>query len=398
MLPGAYTETKPTRSCGQPANLNPRPTMESVENWINQHRINGWLTQEDKEQCLKEGRCFRCLKMGHKSVGCPTKRDRVCASCRQTRHRSRDCPLENNPTAIQGVKGTKEVRQVPASPPKNSRPDLGALPMNDLKCRIKHSVSDDVFKTRCANCQQTKCSLKHCPIASLVPAMTPQAEERQTKETIASTIRNLKAIPLEDRVGMIAKLFDEELIPEPRRGPEVTPSYGGINQSINTWKPARIRIVKTKPTKVMTKTQVKKDLLRYNLEERTKIVLATLEGVQVGPQSPATTAKWRKDMAENPEKLHRKALKAIAIQLRTKKWQQKLKKQSPTPARMEGITMLTTGDADGPKNMRTPVIVNQLSTKETRSRNKGAPTKLSLQDLPKQTVTRIRAVSTGNLE
>ena len=103
-------------------------------------------------------------------------------------------------------------------------------------------------------------------------------------------------------------------------------------------------------------------------------------------------------MAKNPEKLHPEVLKAVAIQLQTKKWQQMLQKQSPTSARMGGITVLAAGDTDGPKKTTTPVIVNQLSTKETRLQNKGSPTALLQQDLPRQMVVQIRAISTGNLE
>ena len=87
-----------------------------------------------------------------------------------------------------------------------------------------------------------------------------QAEERQAKENLAGIIRNLKAMPMEDRVGMLAKLFEEELISEPQGGPVGTPSYNGINQSTNTWKPMWIRVVNTKPMKVMTKAQVKENL------------------------------------------------------------------------------------------------------------------------------------------
>jgi hypothetical protein len=32
------------------------------------------LTAEDKQQCIKEGRCFRCQNTGHRSRECPTKR------------------------------------------------------------------------------------------------------------------------------------------------------------------------------------------------------------------------------------------------------------------------------------------------------------------------------------
>ena len=36
-------------------------------------RVNQ-LTAEEKQKCIKEGRCFRCQNMGHRSKECPTKK------------------------------------------------------------------------------------------------------------------------------------------------------------------------------------------------------------------------------------------------------------------------------------------------------------------------------------
>jgi len=69
-------------------------TEKSAKDWINQHWVNGWLTIEDKQRCLQEGRCFWCLEIGHRSTDCPTLREWRCASCQQMGHCVRECPLK----------------------------------------------------------------------------------------------------------------------------------------------------------------------------------------------------------------------------------------------------------------------------------------------------------------
>jgi len=143
MLPGAWTEPRQV-DCHQ-LNKGGSPKIgsseQAVKDWINQHRVNGWLTMEDKQRCLQEGRCFRCLEIGHRSTDCPTLRERRCASCQQTGHRARECPFENNQTSTQWFKGTDQSKPTPRSQMQlqtqgSHRPDLGALPMDQLRQRI----------------------------------------------------------------------------------------------------------------------------------------------------------------------------------------------------------------------------------------------------------------------
>jgi len=143
MLPGAWTTpsqmgtSDQTHKQGNPIRGS---TEQSAKDWINQHRINGWLTAEDKQRCLQEGRCFRCLEIGHRSTDCPTLRERRCASCQQMGHHARECPFENNQTLNQWFKGTGQIKST-LQPTQmqtqgSHRPDLGALPMDQLKRKI----------------------------------------------------------------------------------------------------------------------------------------------------------------------------------------------------------------------------------------------------------------------
>ena len=125
-------------------------------------------------------------------------------------------PVENNQMLNLWFKGTGQPKstmqpwRVQQPSQGANHPDLGALPMDQLKQCIKSSAYMEVSKPQCANCQQTKCSLRNCPIAKLTMATTPQQEEYRAKENLASILRNLRAMPVKDCLGMIAELFEEE--------------------------------------------------------------------------------------------------------------------------------------------------------------------------------------------
>ena len=275
MLPGAWTETSSHQSMDRRGSPKLDSTEQSAKDWINQHRVNGWLSPEDKQRCLQEGRCFRCLEIGHKSTDCPTLRERRCASCQQMGHRARECPFENNQTSNQWFKGggqNKSTSQPIQTQTQGShRPDLGALPMDQLRKRIltansppcapesdhargraRPSVAQET--QRCSSCQRTKCKIQDCPIRSLTTATTPQEEERRAKENLASTIRQMKAMPIEDRLEMITEAFGEEFAA-----------------------PARIRVRQVRSIKPVTKEQAKKSFKRLNVKEQKEMALQLLK-------------------------------------------------------------------------------------------------------------------------
>jgi len=236
MLPGAWTESRRGSSHQQTCKEgSPKldSTKQSAKDWINQHRVNGWLSTKDKQRCLQEGRCFRCLEIGHRSIDCPTLRERRCASCQQTGHRARECPFENNQTSNQWFKGTGQTKSTPQPPRMQPQtqgshcPDLGALPMDQLRQRIltadpppcapksdhtqgraRPSIAQE--KQRCSSCQKTGCKIQDCPIRNLTTSTTPLEEECRAKENLASILCNIKAMPIKDRLEMIAEAYGEE--------------------------------------------------------------------------------------------------------------------------------------------------------------------------------------------
>jgi len=119
----------------------------------------------------------------------------------------------------------------------------------------------DVAKPRCTYCQQTKCSLKNCLIMKLTTSTTPQQEECRAKDNMASILSNLKAMPVEDRLGMITTLFEEELV---KPDYDVPNSMNGCEKSMTL---ARIRAHQVGSNKLMTKEQVQKCLWQHSAEE-----------------------------------------------------------------------------------------------------------------------------------
>jgi len=306
MLPGAWTKSsqgsshQQMRKSGSPK-LD--PTEQSARDWINQHRVNGWLSPEDKQQCLQEGRCFRCLEIGHRSTDCPTLRERRCASCQQMGHRARECPFENNQTSNQWFKGmeqTKSTSQLPRMQPQiqgSHRPDLGVLPMDQLRQRMltqkpspcapesdhawgraQPSVAQE--KQRCSSCQKTGCKIQDCPIRGLIMSTTPQEEERRAKDNLASIIRNIKAMPIADRLGMIDEIFKKE-----------------------STAPVRIRVRQVGSIKPITQKQVCKQLWQHDATERKKIALlfkSELESWKAAPPVQIHMLQLPKKQEEPP--------------------------------------------------------------------------------------------------
>jgi len=137
-------------------------------------------------------------------------------------------------------------------------PDLGALPMDQLRQRIltqdpppcapesdhawgraQPSVAQE--KQQCSSCQKTGCKIQDCPIRNLTTSTTPQEEECRAKENLTNIIRNIKAMSAEDRLGMIEVLWEKE-----------------------STIPARIRVCQVGSIKAMTKEQVRKQLWQHD--------------------------------------------------------------------------------------------------------------------------------------
>jgi len=131
-------------------------------------------------------------------------------------HHARECPFENNQTSNQWFKGTK-----------SNRPDLGALPMDQLRQRMltteptpcapesdhawgqaRPSVAQE--KQQCSSCQKTGCKIQDCPIRRLTTSTTPQEEECRAKKNLASILCNIKAMPIEEQLGMIEVLLENK--------------------------------------------------------------------------------------------------------------------------------------------------------------------------------------------
>ena len=148
-------------------------------------------------------------------------------------HHAQECPFENNQTSNQWFKGMgplKSSMQLPQMQQQtlgSNRPDLGALPMDQLRQRMLTQnpppcapVSDHTWdwaqpsiaqeKQQCSSCQRTRCNIQSCPITKLVVSTTPQEEKCRAKENLASILCNIKAMSTEDRCGMIVVLFEGE--------------------------------------------------------------------------------------------------------------------------------------------------------------------------------------------
>ena len=259
--------------------------------------------------------------------------------------------------------------------------------MDELKCRIQSSAYMDISKARCTSCQQTKCSLKNCPITKLVPATTPQEEECKAKENLARIIRNLKAMTVEDRMGTITTLFEEESLSEPPIWYQHSMSNHGMEQSQGTERPAHICTISMTTTRKVSKAQVKKELQQFDNKEQKEIMLLAMKGMQTKPQLLGTVTKWHNNISQDPGRLHPNTLRIITQKLHTPKWQLILQKHTPTPAMMGGILILTTTPKEDQEDTSKPAQINMMSTPQP-----------ALGERQKTTVACICVMSTKNPE
>jgi len=212
-------------------------------------------------------------------------------------HCARECPFENNQTSNQWFKGTGQIKSTPQPVQMQTRgshrPDLGALPMDQLRQRMltqdsspcapesdhawgraRPSVAQE--KRRCSNCQKTGCKIQDCPIRGLTTSTTPQEEECRAKENLARVIRNIKAMTIEDRHGMIDELLKVESIED---------RFKMIDELVNNESraPAKVRVCQVGSAKPITKEQLFKHLRQFSTREQKEIILEAFGKTHKGP-------------------------------------------------------------------------------------------------------------------
>jgi len=104
-------------------------------------------------------------------------------------------------------------------------------------------------------------------------ATTPQQEEYRAKENLASILRNLRAMPVKDCLGMIAELFEEESAKPGVDQQLFHTNEAGAWQRSKTSNPVQIRVCQVGSIKPMTKEQLWKCLWQHSAEEWKEIGL-----------------------------------------------------------------------------------------------------------------------------
>ena len=219
---------------------------EARKERINQHRINGWLTYEAKQMCLQDKRCFRCLETTHRTRDCPVTRERTCGSCQKIGHRTKECPFINNTTTTEWFKGPARPGPVQGLGPTAIRPDMGALPMNNLP------KAQYLKEGRCFSCQLIGHRRIECPTQKMHILSTEQ--DKQATSTVASVLRGIKAMTAEDRLGLVQTLLGlEEDIGSTYAEGSVTSTQQNI-EALEHWETpttsVKIRAMQVQPKKL----------------------------------------------------------------------------------------------------------------------------------------------------
>ena len=192
---------------------------------------------------------------------------------------------------------------------------------------------------------------------------------------------------MEDRMGMLTTLFEEESLPELLNWYQCSMLNHGMDRSPGIEKPAHIHAMSMIPKRTVSKAQVKKDLQQYNDKEWKEIMLLVMKGAQTKPQLLGTKTKWRNNLIQDPGKLHINLLQVIAHKLRTPKWQQISQKHAPTPVMMGGILVLTSKPKENQEDTRKAAQINMASKPQSMP-----------EERQRTTVARIHAISTKNPE
>jgi len=237
--------------------------------------------------------------------------------------------------------------------------------------RAQPSVAQE--KQRCSSCQKTRCRIQDCPVRSLTTSTTPQKQERQARENLANIIRNIKAMPTEGRLGMVAELLKEEPIA-----------------------PARIRVRQVGSIKPTIKEQARKRLWQHSAEERKEIgLLFRQEAETQGTATPVQIHTLQ--IAKQPGKLSKGRIRVVKTKPITKariikdvlQHSRQQQKEIALEA-LKGIPMERLMPVLRKLRLSAkPVVMGNLTVKNANFTN--------LDNRTKDFATRIRTISTANL-
>jgi len=203
--------------------------------------------------------------------------------------------------------------------------------------------------------------------------MTPQEEEHRAKENLTSIIRNIQAMPTEDRLGMIEVLLEIE-----------SPT------------PVKIQTRQVGANKLMTRTQLLKRLHQFSPEEQEEIGLLIRQdskSTKVATPVQIHTLQLPKKQKE-PSTTQSRALKAKrSTKVRIKECLLRHNQQEMKEIALESLKGIPEEQlmptARKLRQSTKPVVMGNLSIPEENL--------MSRESRTMNMIARIRATTTGNL-